>query len=68
MVKNDKRIPCSFVPPTSVTDKNKSIFSERYVRMRGLDYYLRVFLDGSAEYTRFDKESGMWVHLILPVA
>jgi hypothetical protein len=68
MIKNDKTIQDFLKPPTSVKNAELKIFSERFVRMSGRDYYLRVFADGTGEFTRFDTESGKWVFLILPVA
>ena len=68
MFKQDRPIPDFLKPPTSVTETDKKIFSARFVRMGGLDYYLRVFTDGMGEFTRFDADSGKWVFLILPVA
>lgn len=62
MDKNDK-LADFLIPPTSVKDKDLKIFSERFVRMHGLDYYLRVFTDGS-----FDAESLKWVFLVFPAA
>lgn len=68
MIKNDKPTQDFLKPPTSVAGKETKIFSERFVRMGGRDYYLRVFSDGTGEFTRFDAESGKWVFLILHVA
>jgi hypothetical protein len=68
MIKKDKPIPDFLKPPTSVENKELKIFSERYVRMRGRDYYLRVFSDGTGEFVRFDTEAGKWVFLIFPAA
>jgi hypothetical protein len=68
MDKSKKRTADFFIPPTSVTNAELKIFSERFVKMHGRDYYLRVFSDGMGEFTRFDADSGKWVFLILPVA
>jgi hypothetical protein len=41
---------------TGITDtmlKDAQIFTEHYVKMRGNDYYMRVFYDGSSEFIRF---------------
>lgn len=56
------------IPPTSITDKNLTIFSQRYIRLNNIDYYLRVFSNGIAEYTRFDTTAKKWVFLIFPAA
>lgn len=58
----------SFIPPSSVTNDTIKIFSERYVRMYGHDYYLRVFSDGTSEFTRFDRETAKWVFLVFLAA
>jgi hypothetical protein len=68
MNNNKKELADFLKPPTSVKDKADEIFSERFVRMHGQDYYLRVFKDGSGEYTRYDLDSGKWVFLIFPAA
>lgn len=66
---NDNKNTADFlIPPTSVKDKSLKVFSERFVRMHGRDYYYRVFMDGSGEFTRFDVDSGKWIHLIFPAA
>lgn len=54
--------------PSSIKNAELGIFSARYVRMHGRDYYLRVFSDGSGEFTRFDTESGKWIFLCFPAA
>ena len=68
MSKNNKPVPDFLKPPTSVTDKDLKIFSEQFVRMHGRDYYLRVFMDGMGEFTRFDADSGKWVFLVFDAA
>jgi hypothetical protein len=68
MIKQQKQLPDFLIPPTSVTETDKKIFSGRFVRMGGRDYYLRVFKDGTGEFTRYDADSGKWVFMILPVA
>jgi hypothetical protein len=66
--KAERKLPDFLKPPTSVVDKANSVFSERFVRMNDKDYYLRVFTDGSGEFTRFDVDSMKWVHLLFPAA
>jgi len=68
MNKNNKKLADFLKPPTSFKDKETEIFSEQFVRMHGQDYYLRVFRDGSGEFTRFDSNSGKWVFLVFPAA
>ena len=51
-------------PPTSEKSKLGNIFSEHFVRMHGQDYYLRLFKDGSVEFTRFDADTMKWVFLV----
>ena len=63
-----KKLADFLKPPTSVKDNSKQVFSEQFVRMNGQDYYLRVFTDGSGEYTRYDAGIEKWVHLLFPAA
>ena len=56
------------VPPRSKRFANAKIFAERFVVMRGQDYYMRVYTDDSSEFVRFDEKAGKWVHLIFLTA
>jgi hypothetical protein len=55
-------------PPRSERFTGEQIFTERYVKMRGNDYYMRVFYDGSSEFIRFDEAAKKWVFLLFPAA
>ena len=68
MKKKDKKLPEFHIPPTSITEAGLTVFSERFVRMSGRDYYLRVYSDGRGEFTRYDTDSGKWVFLIVNAA
>jgi len=54
------------IPPRGERFKDLTVFAERYVIMRGLDYYMRLFHDGSSEFVRFDTQSGRWFFLNFP--
>ena len=54
------------LPPVSSRNKDKQIFCQRYVKMRGENYYLRVFSDGWSEFARYDETAKKWVHLHFP--
>ena len=53
-------------PPRSDRFQGLQIFTERRVIMRGLDYFMRVYIDGSVEFIRYDKPSGRWFYLCFP--
>jgi hypothetical protein len=54
--------------PRSSRFKDARIFTEHYVKMRGNDYYMRVFYDGSSEFVRYDAQAGKWVFLCFSAA
>ncbi|MDR3318278.1 MAG: hypothetical protein LBS99_02460 [Clostridiales bacterium] len=54
--------------PRSSRFKDAQVFTERYVKMRGNDYYMRVFYDGSSEFIRFDETAKKWVFVLFPAA
>jgi len=54
------------IPPRSARFTDESIFAERFVIMRGQDYYMRVFHSGSSEFVRFDETAKKWVFLCFP--
>ena len=62
MDKTEKRT----IPPRGSSFENETIFIERFVVMRGLDYYLRQFHSGSAEFSRYDEKSKKWIYLYFP--
>lgn len=54
------------VPPRSQRFAEAKVFTERFVIMRGVDYYMRLFYDGSSEFVRYDKQAKKWVFLCFP--
>ena len=56
------------IPPRGQRFKDAQIFTERFVIMRGDDYYMRLFSDGSSEFVRFDARAKRWVFLCFPAA
>lgn len=53
-------------PRRSIQFKDKHIFAEHYVIMRGQTYYMRLFYDGSSEFVRYDETAKKWVFLCFP--
>ena len=64
MEKSTKRI----IPPRGKRLDGETIFAERFVVMRGLDYYMRQFYNGSTEFVRFDETARKWVYLYFVAA
>jgi hypothetical protein len=56
------------IPPRSTRFKDAQVFTERFVRMRGNDYYMRVFDNGGSEFVRYDERAKKWVFLCFPAA
>ncbi len=56
------------IPPRGKRFINETVFTERFVIMRGLDYYMRQFYSGSTEFVRFDETAKKWVYLCFPAA
>jgi hypothetical protein len=44
------------------------IFVARFVKMRGTDYYMRLFESGESEFVRYDTDAGKWIFLCFPAA
>ena len=45
---------------------DKTIESESNVKIRGINYYQRIFTDGSAELVRYNEATKMWAILCFP--
>ena len=56
------------IPPMGQRFKDAQIFTERFVIMRGYDYYMRLFSDGSSEFVRYDTQAKKWIFLCFPAA
>jgi hypothetical protein len=56
------------IPPRGQRFKDAQIFTERFVIMRGDDYYMRLFSDGSSEFVRYDEQAKKWIFLCFPAA
>jgi hypothetical protein len=63
-----KLAPDLMQPPRSERFTGEQIFTERYVKMHGNDYYMRLFHNGASEFVRFDTTAKKWVFLLFPAA
>ena len=48
-------IPSKTIPPRNPVFTDARIFTERFVIMRGTDYYLRLFYDGSTDFEGVER-------------
>ena len=64
--KNNIAPPADAIPPGSARFEGESVFTERFVIMRGQDYYMRVFHSGASEFVRYDEAAKKWVFLCFP--